>query len=96
MDKESDDVSEASDTPDLLISVATEVEAAVIANELQRCGIEAVAAGGYTSGFKAEAPGAVQIYVKHVDADLARRTLDRIRNENADIDWSQVDVGEAE
>ena len=87
------------DEPDdlhLLTTVATEVEAAVITNALQQLGIEAVATGGYTSGFKAEAPGAVKVFVKRVDAELARRALNQIRHEQADIDWSQVDVGDAE
>ena len=83
------------DDLDLLTTVSTEVEAAVITNALQQLGIEAVEAGGYTSGFKAEAPGAVKVFVKRVVAELVRRALHQIRDEQADIDWLQVDVGGA-
>lgn len=89
-------MTENPDDLDLIATVPTDVEATAITNALQRCGIEAVAAGGYTSGFQAEAPGAVKVFVKRADAEEARRTLDQIRNENANIDWSKVDVGDAE
>lgn len=79
-----------------LVTVSNEVEAAAIVGALQEKGVEAVATGGYISGFKAEAPGDVKVLVRHGEADQARRMLNQIRQEETDIDWSEVDVGEPE
>jgi len=70
------------------------VEAAAIVTALAEHGIEAFAVGGYTSGFRAEAPGEVRVVVKHVDADRARQTLAEIGQEPGEVDWSKVDVME--
>jgi hypothetical protein len=52
--------------------------------------------GTYTAGFRAEAPGQVQILVAAEDEAKAREVI-RLGEENKeDIDWSQVDVGEPE
>ncbi len=80
----------------VLLSVPSEVEAAAIVTALAEHGIEASATGGYTSGFKAEAPGDVKVLVRHADFDRARRALAEIREEQGKIDWSQIDVGEPE
>lgn len=61
--------------PETLLSVANEIEATVIVDYLDQCGIRAFAAGGYTAGFRAEAPGDVKILVKQADLDRARRAL---------------------
>lgn len=61
--------------PETLLSVANEIEAAAIVGFLAQYGIKAFAAGGYTSGFKAEAPGDVKILVKQADLDRARQAL---------------------
>jgi hypothetical protein len=74
--------------PEKLLSVASEIEAAAMVNALAECGVEAFAAGGYTSGFKAEAPGDVKILVKHTDLDRARQALAEIRQQQGDIEWS--------
>jgi hypothetical protein len=86
------------DSEDLfvLISVPHEIEAAAIVAALDQDGIRAVAAGGYTSGFKAEAPGEVQVLVKREDAERAQQTLKEIQSHEDPIDWSEVDVGEPE
>ena len=87
--------SESSDL-EILVMVSNEVEAAVIVGALQEKGVHAVATGGYISGFKAEAPGDVKILVRHNEADEARRMLDQIRQEQSEVDWSEIDVGEPE
>ena len=79
-----------------LVSVPTEIEAAVIVAALERNGIQAVAAGALTSGFRAEAPGEVQVLVKRSDADRAEHVLRESQSQDTPIDWSQVDVGEPE
>ena len=52
--------------------------------------------GGFTAGFRAEAPGDVQIIVRQADLEQARRALEKIQGEQPEIDWSKVDVGKPE
>jgi len=87
---------DASHCPCTLLSVANEVEAGGIVTALAEYDIEAFATGGFTSGFKAEAPGNVQIVVRQSDLERAVLALARIREEQGEIDWSTVDVGEPE
>ncbi len=84
------------DRPETLLSVANEIEAATIVGYLDQCGIRAFAAGGYTSGFKAEAPGNVKILVKQADLDRARQALAEHKDYQLAIDWSKMDVTERE
>lgn len=88
----------SNDSEDLLvlISVPTEIEAASIVAALDQDNIRAIATGGLTAGFRAEAPGEVQVLVKRADAERAQHTLRDIRSDENQIDWSQVDVGEPE
>lgn len=79
-----------------LTSVPTDMEASIILATLETEGIKAVATGGFTAGFKAEAPGRVDVMVAEADLPLAKNTLAKLKQENQDIDWSQVDVGEAD
>ena len=52
--------------------------------------------GVYTTNFRAEAPGWVEILVAEDDLPQAQSVLDDVRRDNDHIDWSQVDVGEPE
>ena len=79
-----------------LTSVPTDMEASVIVAALEEEGVASTATGGYTAGFKAEAPGWVQVLVAEADLPVARNTLAKLRKENAEIDWSKIDVGEPE
>jgi hypothetical protein len=85
-----------SSSPRLLLSVATEAEAAGIVTALAEYGIEALTTGGVTAGFKAEAPGSVQILVRSADLEQAQQALAEIQKDEGDIDWSKVDVGQPE
>jgi hypothetical protein len=85
-----------SDSPCLLLSVITEAEAAGIVTALADYGIKAMTTGGVTAGFKAEAPGSVQILVRHADLEPAQKALAEIQKDEGDVDWSQVDVGQPE
>ena len=85
-----------SSSPGLLLSVATEAEAVSIVTALAEYGIEALMAGGVTAGFKAEAPGSVQILVRSADLEQAQQALAEIEKEEGDVDWSKVDVGKPE
>jgi hypothetical protein len=80
--------------PCTLLSAATEIEAAGIVTALADYDVEASTVGGFTSGYKAEAPGSVQILVRRSDLDRARLALADIRKNRSAIDWSTIDVGE--
>ncbi len=79
-----------------LATTPTEQEAALIAAALQENGISSTVTGQFTAGFRAEAPGWVQVLVADDELARAQEILAEIRQEQGDIDWSQVDVGEPE
>ena len=85
-----------SSIPCVLASVASEAEAAGIVTALSDYDIEALTTGGATAGFKAEAPGSVQVLVRAADLERAQQALAEIEKDEGTIDWSQVDVGEPE
>lgn len=78
-----------------LISVPNEFEAAAIVAALADHGIVAQHVGGYTAGFKAKAPGLVQVLVKEEDLQRARAIIEDHDDGVADVDWSTVDCGDA-
>jgi len=80
----------------VLTSAPLEVQAGIIVAALQENGIKATMSGETTAGFRAEAPGWVQVLVAEEDLPRARAVLEELRRESKDIDWSQIDVGEAE
>lgn len=84
-----------SDNPTTLVSVANDIEAAAIVAALEVEGIQAQSVGDFTAGFRAEAPGSVQIVVKQSEVTKAQQVLDNLPDEPP-IDWSNVDVGEPE
>lgn len=57
---------------------ATEVAAKILVSVLADAGIKAVAVGGFTAGFRAEAPGYVQVKTLDKDALKARKIIDEI------------------
>lgn len=80
----------------VLVNASTEWEASFIAEALNERDIDAQASGGLTAGFRAEAPGFVRVIVPRDQLERARRELAAIREEAANIDWSRIDLGEAE
>ncbi|MEX2092677.1 MAG: DUF2007 domain-containing protein [Pirellulales bacterium] len=77
-------------------STPNELEAGVIVAALEEAGIKSTMSGVYTAGFRAEAPGQVQILVAQEDLARAQEVI-RLGEENKeDVDWSQVDVGQPE
>jgi hypothetical protein len=80
--------------PQKLLSVVSEIEAAAIVTALAEYDIEAFAVGGYTSGFRAEAPGEVSVMVKRADVERSIRALDEIRGQEDQIDWANVNWAE--
>ncbi len=83
-------------SPEFLISVRNDLEATPLLAALSTFGIEATRTGSFTADFRAEAPGRVNIVVKHSDLARAKEALEEINEGSSDIDWSQVDVGEPE
>jgi hypothetical protein len=82
--------------PCCLSTLSNEIEAAAIVTALADYDIKTSIVGGATSGFKAEAPGNVQILVRQSDLDRAKQALAEIQADQGAVDWSQVDVGEPE
>ena len=82
------------DSPVRLVSVRNEIEAGAVVNALAEYGLKALAVGDYTAGFKAEAPGLVSVLVKRTDLARAQEFLAQMREQETEIDWSSVDVGE--
>jgi hypothetical protein len=80
----------------LLTSAPNEMEAGIILGALEERGIKAAMSGIHTAGFRAEAPGWVQVLVSKDDLPAAQAVLDEFRVGDEEIDWSQVDVGTPE
>lgn len=67
-----------------LVTVAKrqcEASASVLVSVLQDEGIRAIATGGYTAGFRAEAPGVVRVLTFEADAGRAREIISEIEAE---------------
>lgn len=67
-----------------LTTAATEWEAAMVVNRLQSAGIAASATGGFTAGFRAEAPGVVNVLVDSRDRDKALEVVQAIEQDRKD------------
>jgi hypothetical protein len=76
------------DNPVTLTAVRTEQEAAIIVASLADNGIKARAVGDLTAGFRAEAPGSVQVLVRSSDLPQARVVLEA----DASASMRQLDV----
>jgi hypothetical protein len=70
-----------------LVTVAersTEVAATVLVAALADEGIRAVATGGFTAGFRTEAPGWVKVQTLEKDSQRAREIISEIKMESLD------------
>ena len=81
---------------EVLTQVPNEIEATLIANDLESEGIMSVLTGVNTASFQAEDPGMVSVMVRHADLERARQIMMTVQNRAADTDWEHVDVGEPE
>ncbi len=71
-----------------LVTVAErdlESAALILVSILKDAGIRAIATGGFTAGFRAEAPGVVKVQTFEVDAERARQVISEIRELPDDI-----------
>ena len=64
----------------------SEVAATILVSVLRDAGIRAIATGGFTSGFRAEAPGMVKVQTLEDDAERAREIIAEIKMESPDDD----------
>lgn len=81
--------------PVQLTAVHHESEAGIIVSALSAQGIESNFTGASTSGFRAEVPGMVEIWVHERNLEKAREILANLESSSGDIDWSQVDTGDS-
>ena len=79
----------------VLTSAPSETEAAIVIEALQNNDIRAES-DEYTSGLRAGPWNWVDIIVDVNDLERAKEVLEQVKQDNAHIDWSQVDVGEPE
>jgi hypothetical protein len=68
-------MSAESDTLEVVARVTNEMEASLIVQCLANQGINARAVGGFTSGFRAEAPGDVSVLVRSGDLERAKKVV---------------------
>ena len=79
-----------------LTNVANESEAKSLIGLFEDEGISVFINGGDDLSLFGEEMGDVQLIVKKADYEKASKLLQEIEEENSEIDWSQVDVGEPE
>lgn len=58
--------------PVVLTTVTTEAQAQLIVAALEERGVESETTGGFTAGFRAEAPGVVRVLVRQADLGRAQ------------------------
>ena len=66
----------------VLTAAPTEAQGAMIVAALEAQGVQAQTTGALTSGFRAEAPGGVQVIVRYADLDQAQSVLRAIEKES--------------
>ncbi len=67
----------------VLTAAPTEAQGAMIVAALEAQGVQAQTTGALTSGFRAEAPGGVQVIVRYADLEQAHSVLQAIEKESA-------------
>jgi len=80
--------------PEILTTAAHETEAALIISRLGEEGIRATVGGDFPFAFRADIPRQINVIVARSDLDRAKVLLKTMKTDRADIDWSQVDVGQ--
>jgi len=68
----------------VLTSVPHDFQAALIVNALQEQGIRGAVSGTYTAGFRAEAPGWVQVLVREADLPAAAAVFETVERASFD------------
>ncbi|MEM8736123.1 MAG: DUF2007 domain-containing protein [Planctomycetota bacterium] len=78
-----------------LTEVFHEAEAGVLVAALETEGIQANSTGDLTSGFRAESPGSIEVWVHAKDLAKAQAVMAEIESGDEPVDWSEVDTGDA-
>lgn len=76
-----------------LVRMDDEATASIVVSALNESGIQAMMTGGAVAGFRAEAPGYVNVVISEKDIPTAQKILKSIEFEDT-IDWSKIDVGQ--
>jgi hypothetical protein len=79
----------------VLARASSEWQASLLVEVLRERGIDAEVSGALTSQFRAEAPGYARVIVPSDQLEAAEAALAAHRQAVSEIDWSQVDLGEA-
>lgn len=66
----------------------TEAEASLVVSVLEEAGIKSIATGGFTAGFRAEAPGVVTVQVFESDREAAAKVIAEL---DAELETSLAD-----
>jgi hypothetical protein len=86
-------------SPEHIVTVTSapnELEAGVIVAALEDAGIKATMSGTATVDYRIGIPVDVEILVAREDEARAREIIRRGQDDEQDVDWSQVDVGQPE
>jgi hypothetical protein len=81
-----------SNKPEILTRVENDIIATAIVTGLAAHGISASTTGSYTASFLAQAPGDVQVLVRHSDLARAKEAFDELQQEYTNIEWSQINI----
>lgn len=85
--------------PEHVVVAATaenELEAGVMVAALEEAGIKATMSGAATADFRVGIPSGVQVLVAQEDLARAQEVIREGEDDEEDVDWSQVDVGQPE
>lgn len=75
-----------------LVRMDDEASASIVVSALIESGVPAMMTGGAVAGFRAEAPGYVNVVISEKDIPAAQKILKSLEFRE-DIDWSKIDVG---
>ena len=78
-----------------LLKVDDQFKATMILGALQSAGIEARLEGDHVADLRLQIPATRQILVYESDFEVAKSILDEFRESMKNVDWSQIDVGDA-
>ena len=85
--------------PEHVVVAATaenELEAGVMIAALEEAGIKSTMSGAATAEFRVGVPGDVQVLVAQEDLARAQEVIQEGQDDEEDVDWSKVDVGQPE
>ena len=85
--------------PEHVVVAATaenELEAGVVVAALEEAGIKSTMSGAATADFRVGIPSGVQVLVAQEDFARAQEVIREGEDDEEDVDWSQIDVGQPE